>query len=185
MGHGWEPEILTEREILITKGNDMLTDVSMNCAQEILKKQFPCPGLQSTYLGQALRFKEEEENFCQILPNGSLHWIAISNLNCQDGSIIEYFDSLFHGRVKEIISSFKFVIFSIRKPCHQCSFQQDNSVDCGVFSVAFLYYHLSGRDISQVSLDPCKIRQHFLECLTNGIFTDFPESLHDVERSAE
>ena len=101
--HGWEPEILTEREILIIKGNDMLTDVSMNCAQEILKKQFPCPGLQSTYLGQALRFKEEEEKFCQILHNGSLHWIAISNLNCQDGSSIEYFDSLFHGRVKDHI----------------------------------------------------------------------------------
>ena len=178
--HGWEEQELTDEEIDIIRSNRMLTDISINCAQNILKKQFNVSGLQDTVLGQGLiRFREEKKRFCQILHNGSLHWVAVSNLNSPEDSIA-YFDSLFHGRVKDTI---KLQICKIMK-CKSSTLtinvqpvqQQTNSVDCGIFSVAFMYYQLCGKNVSLISLDPEKLRAHFLLCLQNGIFTDFPET---------
>ena len=71
--HNIEEQLLTEEEVKIIRSNEMLTDILINCAQNILKKQFTSFRFQDTVLGQGLKFKEEKGKFCQILHNGSLH----------------------------------------------------------------------------------------------------------------
>ena len=64
-----------------------------------LKNQFHAKyGLQDTVLGQKLMFKEQKEEFVQILHNGSYHWDVVSNINYSMDEI-NYYDILFHGKI--------------------------------------------------------------------------------------
>ena len=45
-------------------------------------------------------FKEQKREFMEISQNGNYHWVVISNINCSM-NIIDYYDSLFHGKIKE------------------------------------------------------------------------------------
>ena len=52
--------------------NGMLTDLTIDKCQKILKNQFHAQyGLQDTVLGQKLMFKEQKGAFLQILHNGN------------------------------------------------------------------------------------------------------------------
>ena len=54
--------------------------------------------------------------------------------------------------------------------------QQLNSIDCGVFSVAFLVDALNGNNNTNISqnYNVEKMRFHFLTSLRNGVFSPFP-----------
>jgi len=106
----------------------MLTDLSIDAAQKILRNQFTkSGGLQDTVLGQKLMFKEVSRPFLQILHNGRKHWLLVSNYNCQPGEINLY-DSLYHGRVTDQVKAQICTIYKCPtdklvinvKPC-QCS----------------------------------------------------------------
>ena len=84
-------------EVDIIKNNEMLTDLSINVAQKLLKHQFKLEeGFQDTILGQKLMFSEESGKFVQILHNGCYHWVMVTNFNCGENEV-DYYDSLFHG----------------------------------------------------------------------------------------
>jgi len=154
----------------------MLTDLSIDAAQKILRNQFTkSGGLQDTVLGQKLMFKEVSRPFLQILHNGRKHWLLVSNYNCQPGEINLY-DSLYHGRVTDQVKAQICTIYKCptdklvinAKPCQQ----QTNGVDCGIYTVAFAYFVLSGQAFN--TIDETKLRNHFLRCLESGIFQPFP-----------
>ena len=68
---------LEEKATILNK--QMLTDESINIAQNILKKQFPkIAVLQDTVIGktQAFDIIRNEGNYIQILHAGSFHWIC-------------------------------------------------------------------------------------------------------------
>ena len=44
--------------------------------------------------------QNEKGEFVQILHNGSYHWFVVSNIDCNKNKI-NYYDSLFHGRIKD------------------------------------------------------------------------------------
>ena len=75
---------LSKREEKVIKSKEMLTDISIDACQRILRKQFSvCSGLQDTILGQNLMSKEENGKFVQILHCGTFPWLTVSNINCE------------------------------------------------------------------------------------------------------
>ena len=88
----------------------------------------------------------------------------VSNLNSKHGTI-EYYDSLFHGRIRDHVklqicniykSENSLLQINIRS-CHQ----QSNGVDCGIYAVANAFYILSGTDVSNIKIDENKMRRTF------------------------
>ena len=62
----------------------MLSDESINLAQNLLKEQFPeISGFQDTVIGKTQSFDivETDENFIQLLHVGSLHWVYVANVS--------------------------------------------------------------------------------------------------------
>ena len=54
-----------------------LSDLSINLAQEILRKQFPkIVGLQDTSLGMLTKFTSNKDEFIQIV-HRNYHWIVV------------------------------------------------------------------------------------------------------------
>ena len=94
---------LSKKEEEVIKNKEMLTDISIDSCQRILRKQFSVrSGLQDAILGQNLMLKEQNGKFVQILHNGSFHWITVSNIH-REKNEINYYDSLFHGNIKDHI----------------------------------------------------------------------------------
>ena len=65
--------------------------------------------------------------------------------------------------------------------------QQTNSVDCGMFAIAFATGILHGEDVTQVRHDVPKMRPHLTNCSDNGTMTLFPKesSPRQIKRVAE
>ena len=77
----------------------MLTDETINIAQNILKKQFPkIAELQDTVIGktQAFDIIKNEEKYIQILHAGSFHGICVANTHRKktDNSCCQIYNSL-------------------------------------------------------------------------------------------
>ena len=154
-------KVLPNDELELIKNNQMLTDTSINLAEDILGTQFKMKDrFQDTILDQKLMFKPKE-HFVQILHNKSFHWVTVSNVNSKSGSV-DYYDSLFHGRIKDHV---KLQIANVSKTenseleihIRSCQ-EQKNGVDCGIFVVANAYYILNGIDVSSIRTDENKMR---------------------------
>jgi hypothetical protein len=52
--------------------------------------------------------------------------------------------------------------------------QQDNSVDCGVFAIAYATSILHGQNPKDLNYDTQKLRQHLLSCISSGMVKAFP-----------
>ena len=130
----------------------MLTDISIDACQRILRKQFSVrSGLQDTILGQKLTVKERNRKFVQILHNGSFYWINVSNINYQKNGII-YYDNLYNCKIKDHIKMqvrnlYKCPKDEVAIKVRVCQ-QETNAVDCGVYAVANAFSLSSNVDIS-------------------------------------
>ena len=91
----------SEEKVNVLK-KQMLTDESINIAQNILKKQFSkTAGLQDTVTGktQAFDIIRNEEKYIQILHAGSFHWICVPNTqrNKTDNSYCQIYNCSTNG----------------------------------------------------------------------------------------
>ena len=82
----------------------MLSDVSINWAQQIIKDQFPhLGGLQSSLLLQKTTIDVSVEDKIQIIHCRSNHWIvAASSAGCEE---VLVYDSLFCTLDQELITN--------------------------------------------------------------------------------
>ena len=105
-----------EEENVIDQG-EMLSDESINIAQNLLSSQFPeIKGLQDTVLSKLQEFVviNKDKSYIQILHAGSLHWFCVANTLPQkiDNEIHYLYDSmkkkLISRDVLNQISSFSF-----------------------------------------------------------------------------
>ena len=55
--------------------------------------------------------------------------------------------------------------------------QQDNDVDCGIFSLAYATSLLFGENPTNISYDITRMRQHLDRCLAHGKVQPFPKIL--------
>ena len=93
----------SEEKVNVLK-KQMLTDESINIAQNILKKQFSkTAGLQDTVTGktQAFDIMRNEEKYIQILHAGSFHWICVPNMqrNKTDNSYCQIYNCSTNGNL--------------------------------------------------------------------------------------
>lgn len=55
--------------------------------------------------------------------------------------------------------------------------QQDNSVNCGVFAIAYATSILNGENPEKLVFDSEKLRQHLISCFCSGTIKPFPSQL--------
>ena len=178
--------VMCEDEFNIIKTGQMLTDTSINVAQNFLHNQFPyVDGLEDTVLGPTFQFSIAGGEFVQVLHDGGLHWICVSNIGCAKG-VVKCFDSYNNrGYIKKYVG--KQVASIIRELSPQLTVritavqQQQNGTDCGVFALAYATSLLHGQDPESVTYDTSKLRSHLLHCLHQGHMSPFPltETKHD------
>ena len=172
---------LEEKATILNK--QMLTDESINIAQNILKKQFPkIAGLQDTVIGktQAFDIIRNEEKYIQILYAGSFHWIRVANTqkNKTDNSYCQICDSLTNGSVPLDVAK-QIAVFSY---CELAEIvaevlsvqQQTNCVDCGLFAIAFATSLAHNENPVRRVYDTTKLRQHLVSCVEAGKMSVFP-----------
>ena len=114
----------------------------------------------------------------QILHNGNYHWVVINNINCSKDEI-DYYDSLFHGKIRDhvkmqICNIFKCSGKELTVNVKACQ-QQTNGVDC-VFAAANMFHVSTGADIGRTKIREDKMRDHLLQCIKSGHFQEFEKS---------
>ena len=170
---------VTPTESIQLSANEMLTDVHINAAQNVLVKQFPkVPGLEDTVLGSKLQFNMHSGDFVQILHDGGLHWICVSNLFCEDNSV-EVFDSMYASlpvHVKMQVACIM-MVQQAALTVKVVNFQrQSGGSDCGLFAIAAATELCHGNDPSKKVFYQDQMRDHLLACLKNDQLTPFPSA---------
>ena len=149
----------------------MLTDESINIAQNILEKQFPkIAGLQDTAIGktQAFDIIRNEEKCIQILHAGSFHSILLPThkKNKTDNSYCQIYNSLTNGSVPLDVAK-QTAAFSYCESAEVVAEvlpvqQQTNCVDCGLFATAFATTLAHNENPVRRVYDTTKLRQHLV-----------------------
>ena len=161
----------------ISKG-EWLNDTAITAAQMLLKKNFPqIYGMQSPIFGETPAFEIQKGIFIQILNVRNAHWIMVTSINCRKDEV-RIFDSLpseyVPSRTKQQIAS---ILFSSKQeitltfPIAQV---QQDSQDCGLFSIAFAVSLCFGEDPCCIEYDQSKFRQHLLSCYEQSKMMLFP-----------
>ena len=178
-----EEDVIDQRE--------MLSDESINVAQNLLSSQFPeIKGLQDTVLGKLQEFDviNKDKSYIQILHAGSLHWVCVANTLPQktDNEIHYLYDSLKKKHISRDvlnqISSFSFhdgpqlIIHSAAVQ------QQDNGVDCGLYAIAFATSLAYGENPEEELFDKSKLREHLKSCFRSQTMTPFPKTTKQMPR---
>ena len=164
--------------------NDMLTDDSINIAQNLLSQHFPeIDGFFYTVIGQmqSLPIMKCFRKDIQILHTGNLHWVCTANLDDkrQNDALSNLYDSLNYGSV------------SLRVACQMAAYlicpnselevkikpvqQRGNSVDCGPFAIAFATSLAHNQDPCKIAFDQQQLHSHLLRCLHSGKMTPLPQ----------
>ena len=171
---------LSDNDLNTLRSYAMLSDVHINAANKLLRSQYPhIQGLQDPILGSKLQFDICRDKFCQILHDGSVHWLCVSNIFCDNVNDVYIYDSLqsVNGpnmHVKMQIAS----IMMLERPhinvIVQHFQQQTGSTDCGLFAIAAARSLCIGCDPSNLYFEQKKMREHFIMCLSKGCLNEFP-----------
>ena len=165
---------------------EQLTDSHINAGNQLLKSQFPdFQGLSSPVLGQTFSFPKFEwargyagQSYVQVLHNGSDHWITIEIISEEE---VHIYDSLFtkpnYFIIKQIASILQSRNHQIQIYSEKVQFQQ-NTIDCGVYALAFLTDLCHKIDPSVCRYAESKaLRKHLICCFQEGVMTPFPSSI--------
>ena len=169
------PSLKEEEYRRITAG-EMLSDVSMDLAQRILKNQFPTlNGLQSTLLQQktmanSATGSELSRNRLQIIHSRSNHWIVASTLG---GEQVQVYDSLYESIDRESANVI-FDLFHTSQVTMMNSCKQEGYVDCGIFAIANATAIAHGVNPETVKFMQPLMRKHLMNCLEQETLTPFP-----------
>lgn len=165
-------EQLCEVENNISKG-DLLSDLPINFAQQLLHSQFPhIEGLQSTLLQSRTNPSAVVKNKLQIVHSRGNHWIVVSSIGCDNGAVNVY-DSIY----KEIDASTQKVVSNMfgRVKLNLVPVQkQKGGTDCGLFAIAFSTAICKELDPTTITFNQTAMRDHLIYCLKNGTMTLFP-----------
>ena len=170
--------------------NQMLTDESINIAQNLLYNQFDnIGGLEDTVVGQVKEFSVFTSNFIQIINTGMLHWICVSGNPAAEESRVYIYDSLSSGTITYVsaaqIANFMNCSESAITTTFQPVQQQLNGVDCGVFTIAFATSLAFGEDHTQIVYDNRKRQDHLIKCLERHEMRHFQGRTIVMKENAE
>ena len=162
---------------------EKLDDNHVSAACQILQRQFPnIQGLCTPILGQNLSFPVVNSlfllagyNYIQILHTGADHWVTVCIESDENAKV---YDSMFHSTTyimkKQIASIMHTKSAQITLRIGQTQIQE-NSLDCGVYAIAFATELCYGADPSQLKYDaPYRLRMHLLDSLKQQKMNRFP-----------
>ena len=161
----------------------MLTDESINIAQNLLHNQFPLISrFNDSCLGKTQHFDvvQRENPYTQIIHAGSLHWVCLANtkIGKRDNQSHYLYDSLSGSKIMmDIIKQIASYSFhpSAELVIHtECVQQQRNGVDCGLYAIAFATSLAFGKDPTTLAYDETQLRTHLVRCLEAGRMSEFP-----------
>ena len=161
----------------------MLTDESINLAQNFLHQQFPeFDGLFDTSLALTNTFEvvKRYKPFIQILHTGSLHWVCIGNMKYprMENNTCHLYDSLNSGTLTATVASQIAALTYCRDKSLKVQIeivqQQGNYVDCGLYAIAFATSLAFGDNPSSENYNASRLRIHLSDCLEKGIMERFP-----------
>jgi hypothetical protein len=163
--------------------NEILSDESINLAQNLLSMQFSnVGGFMDTVLSITNGFSvvKTTEKFIQVLHTTNQHWICVANMdeNREANNAVEVYDSLSSGTITpSVATQFSSFCFSptrsIRVEIKKVQ-QQENGVDCGLYAIAFATTLAFGEDPTKVMYDPLQLRGHLISCFEDGKMRKFP-----------
>ena len=180
---------LTFKEKTDIKFDKKLCCQTMNFCQSVTQSQFPCiTGFQNTWRVPVLenkkwiyqhKMRSQSSPSVEIHHTGCDHWIT----SCQDPNGTIYVLDSMNGKtlttsvkiqMSMIYSKGKTVV-PVKIPNVQ---QQKNSIDCGVFAIAFMvefcFNNFIGRD--NVNFDTYTMRDHLIKCIESQQFSPFPKT---------
>ena len=160
----------------ILDGN-MLNDSIINHALLILHKQFPMrDGFDDTELLQKGTIKMKQSKL--VILNAACHWITV----LVENGCVNIFDSLTKSQndisdefCKQICTLIKSDSSELQFNIHACQ-QQENSIDCGVFAIAFIVDISFGWIPDERAYDINEMRKHLVSCLYKNRFSEFPQA---------
>ena len=166
----------------ISKGR-MLTDVHINFCQRLLHEEFPqIRGFEDTSCGPVGQFSVFRGTFVQILHDGSLHWVCVSNAFVAEEKrcdTVHCYDSLnSDGTVTEKVAKQIFDLSFCEsdnlninlKPVQQ----QTNGTNCGIFAIAYALSIVHGIDPTTIRFEEKRMRKHLVTCMEQKKLTPFP-----------
>ena len=176
--------LFSDDEKKLIKGNEMLTDGSINLGMSLIHEQCShIAGLTDSSIGKCQQFDivPRENGYIQILHAGSMHWICVTNMNIgKSSNQVHYvFDSLFSRKIQQDvihqIAAYSFCSENelIITSCRYSS--KKNGVDYGLFSTAFATSLAFGEDPSNSTYDSAALRPYLIKCLTSGRIAPFPK----------
>ncbi len=162
----WKHEIVSEQ---------MLTNVSITMAQDLLRSQFP--SINGLYPTMDQYFKQPSQsgnNQLQVFHcQQRQHWIAASSIGCPNNDSVSVYDSVFtslDSRTVDVIKNH----FTSRTIQVQPFQKQLGRKDCGLFSIAAITAIVYGEDPSQLKFIQAEMRNHLFTCFKNKCMTPFP-----------
>ena len=88
--------------------------------------------------------------FIQVLFDGKLHWVTISTIGSACNNTVKYYDSLVEIKIKPMLAKQITNVIQTQEEHISTEImpvqQQANSVDCGLYALAFAVSLLHGRD---------------------------------------
>lgn len=132
-------------------------------------------GFQRPTLGPCKNFSVMTTDFVQILHTGNSHWVCVSTIDCDPGTIRLY-DSLYNDIIEEEVSQ------QVECLLNDSNYfievvpvqQQSNGSDCGVFSAAFATSLVYGFRPQDMNFDTTCMRCHLHDCLKDDLIIPFP-----------
>ena len=152
---------------------EQLTDLSIDCAQRMLKRQFPkLNGLNSTLLQQKNCPEVYTPDCLQIIHSRQSHWVVATTVRCNNNEVTLY-DSMFR-EFDENTASVVYNLFNTRTVKIAKCQQQKGAVDCGLFSITFATSIAHGCNPTTVEYIQAHMRMHLVKCFSQGTLTLFP-----------
>ena len=150
----------------------------MMCAHELLRGQFPqYDGLKPTVLQQSKSVKSLPPDSIQILHTRGNHWIAISTINCEQGTDVYLYDSLY----SELSIDTQVILAKLVRTSKSVLYvnvvnvqRQSGTSDCGLFAIANITHIAFGLNPCMYMFKQEAMRQHFLQCIEKEKMEPFP-----------
>ena len=158
---------------ILTAG-DELTDMHINFAQAILKKQFPeLSGLHSTLL--IPRYSIASSPALQILHCGGNHWCVVTSIGCSAGQVKVY-DSLYTS-IDQVTLNLISRLFGSNTQVKLAQGPKQLGVkDCGAFAIAIATLLANGGNPTTATFNQQAMRPHLIKTFENLHLETFPDN---------
>jgi polycystin 1L2 len=175
-----QPRKITDKTCPILTGTEWVQGSQICFWLSDLKQKFPSiQGLEHPSNYSDLEYSPDFTGFfVQVLNVNHNHWVCISNYLCEQHQINIY-DSL-NTFNQTTITNLKQILKNMMPKSKKITIfiknvqRQENSFDCGLFSLAFSHLICNNQDPTQYIIENNTLRPHFNERVKKKLIDTFP-----------